>query len=280
MKLALGDNKICFVGAGAMAEAIFRGMIGKEVARPEQIYVTNRQDAARLRDLHAKYGMQIPADAETADRFISEADVVVLAMKPVQVDDAALRLSKLLRPEQLVVSVIVGMTTEAIERRLGMELAVARTMPNTSSTIGRGATGITFNERVTEAQRTLTETMFRAVGIVEEVDEPLLDVVTSVSGSGPAYVYYMMEAMIRAGVDAGLDEEQATRLTAETVLGAATMVKATNQLPQELRRKVTSPNGSTHAAIERLRECNFQQTVADAMDCCVQRARELGDQLK
>jgi pyrroline-5-carboxylate reductase len=280
MKLAMGDKKVCFVGAGAMAEAIFRGMIGKEVARPEQIQVTNRRDMARLQDLHVKYGVQVPADADAADRFISEADIVVLAMKPVQVDDAAVRLAGLLRPEQLVVSVIVGMTTEAIERRLGMELPVARTMPNTSSTIGRGATGITFNERVTEEQRALTETMFRAVGIVEEVDEPMLDVVTSVSGSGPAYVYYMMEAMIRSGVEAGLDEDQARRLTAETVLGAATMVKVTNQLPQDLRRKVTSPNGSTHAAIERLREHNFQRTVADAMDCCVERARELGDMLK
>ncbi len=280
MKLPMGDTKICFVGAGAMAEAIFRGMIGKEVARPEQIAVTNRQNTARLQEVHAKYGVTVPEDAEAADRLITEADLVVLAMKPVGVDDAAERLAALLRPEQLVVSVIVGMTTESIERRLGRELPVARTMPNTSSSIGRGATGIAFNERVSDAQRALTETMFRAVGIVEEVDEPMLDVVTSVSGSGPAYVYYMMEAMIRAGVEAGLDEQQATRLTAETVLGAATMVKTTNQLPQDLRRKVTSPNGSTHAAIERLRERNFQQTVAEAMDCCVERARELGDMLK
>lgn len=280
MKMPLSDKKICFVGAGAMAEAIFRGMIGKEVALPAQIQVTNRSNQARLMELHGKYGVQVAADREASDRFIAEADIVVLAMKPVQVDEAAERLALLVKPTQLVVSVIVGMSMESIERRLGQALAVARTMPNTSSTIGRGATGISFNAAATESQRAAALTMFRAIGIVEEVEESMLDVVTSVSGSGPAYVYYMMEAMIRSGVDAGLDQDQAMRLTAETVIGAASMMKSTKQLPEDLRRKVTSPNGSTHAAIEKLREHNFQEAVEDAMDSCVERARELGEALK
>lgn len=280
MKMPLSDKKICFVGAGAMAEAIFRGMIGKEVASPTQIHVTNRSNQARLQELQSKYGVQIAPDRQGADKAIAEADVVVLAMKPVQVDEAAERLAPLVNSKQLIVSVIVGMSMESIERRLGKALPVARTMPNTSSTIGRGATGISFNSAASEMQRSAALTMFRAVGIVEEVDESMLDVVTSVSGSGPAYVYYMMEAMIRSGVDAGLDEDQAMRLTAETVIGAASMVKSTKQLPEELRRKVTSPNGSTHAAIETLRVHKFQEAVSDAMDSCVERARELGDTLK
>lgn len=279
MNLTLSNQKVCFVGAGAMAEAILRGMLGKEVALPKQLFVTNRGNVERLGELAAKYGVVVPDETRSAEALIRGADIVVLAMKPAQVEAACERLAPWVSPRQLIVSVIAGVTISALSRRLGEGLPIARTMPNTSSTIGRGATGLSFNGAASEEQRAAALSIFRAVGIVEVVDEEMLDVVTSVSGSGPAYIYYLMEAMIRSGVEGGLEESQAVRLTAETVIGAATMVKSTRQLPAELRRRVTSPHGTTHAAIEQLRERKFQESVAEAMRRCVERARELGETL-
>jgi pyrroline-5-carboxylate reductase len=157
---------------------------------------------------------------------------------------------------------------------------IVRTMPNTSSTIGLGATGISFSSTVSNGQRLLAETMFQSIGLTAVVEEPLLDAVTGVSGSGPAYVYYLMEAMIEAGLSLGLSEEAARELTVQTVLGAAHMVKATNENPAELRRKVTSPNGTTQAAIETLDAHSFSQAVVRAIGRAAERAGEMGDEIE
>jgi pyrroline-5-carboxylate reductase len=163
---------------------------------------------------------------------------------------------------------------------IGEGRAIARTMPNTSSTIGLGATGISFSPAVTEAQRELALAMFRAVGTVAVVNEPLLEAVNGVSGSGPAYVYYLMEAMIAAGVDLGLTEEASRELTVQTVRGAAEMVRLTGEQPAELRRKVASPGGTTQAAIETLERYSFQEGMNAAIRRCAERAREMGEAIR
>jgi len=277
---SLRGVKLCFYGAGSMAEAILRGLVAADLADPADIAVMNRQNAERLQELAARYGV-IPADtdAKKADA-LSSADVVILGMKPKDAANAIRALAPLLRPEQLVVSLIAGLSISTIQRLVGRDQPVARTMPNTSSTIGLGATGISYSSSVSAERRALALAMFEAVGLATVVEEPLIEAVNGVSGSGPAYVYYLMEAMIEAGTKLGLTSEAARELTVQTVRGAAEMVRTTGEKPGELRRKVTSPNGTTQAAIETLEKFDFQEAMNQAILRCAERAREMGEAIR
>lgn len=274
----LAQSDICFLGAGNMAVAMIRGLIAGGLVKGSQLYVLNRSGGEKIEKLGEQYGVR----AGTIDRHqaeaVSGADVVVLAMKPKDAGEALFKLAPLLREGQLIVSVIAGLSISSLQNALGRR-PVVRTMPNTSSTIGLGATGIAFSPEVSEAQRKLTLEMFEATGKTAVVLEEAIDAVNALSGSGPAYIYYMMEAMIAGGVEQGLTPRQALELTAQTVLGAATMVLKTGEDPAELRRKVTSPNGTTQAAIEVLAGREFQASVRQAMLRCAERAREMGAEI-
>ncbi|MDF2715746.1 MAG: pyrroline-5-carboxylate reductase [Paenibacillus sp.] len=276
---AMLQEKIAFIGAGSIAESIFRGLIEKGIAVPENIYAANRQNDERLQYLRDTYGIQASRHPQELERRVREADIVVLNMKPKDAASGIAEIRHLFRQDQLIVSVIAGISIETLQRFLGGTFPIARTMPNTSSTIGLGATGISFSETVSPQQRRTALTLFEAVGVVAVVEEHKLDIVTGVSGSGPAYIYYIMEAMIAAGVEGGLSEESARELTIQTVLGAAQMVKTTNEAPSELRRKVTSPNGTTQAAIELLEENRVAESVGRAVFRAAERAREMGKQI-
>ncbi|WP_127530698.1 pyrroline-5-carboxylate reductase [Paenibacillus kobensis] len=273
---ALGTLKLCFYGAGSMAEAIVRGLISQELTKASNIGMLNRQNAERLAELNSRYGVVTAGDDASKQEMIRNADIVFLAPKPKDAAGALEQLRPLLSPNQLIVSVIAGLSIRTIEQLLGRPMAVVRTMPNTSSTIGLGATGISYSSSVTEEQRALSEAMFQAVGLTAVVEEPLLDVVTGVSGSGPAYIYYMMESMIAGGIKLGLTPEAARELTVQTVLGAAEMVRTTGEQPADLRRKVTSPNGTTQAALETLDAHGFSEGVERAVARAAERAGELG----
>lgn len=276
----LGNLSLCFYGAGAIAEAIVNGLVEARLANPGRITVMNRQNTERLDYLHNKYGV-VPA-SQQSQRIdaISTSDVVILGMKPKDSAAAIKAVRSLLRPEQLIISVIAGLSISTIHQLLGRPQPVVRTMPNTSSTIGLGATGISFSESVSPQQRELALAMFNAIGMTAVVDEPLIEAVNGVSGSGPAYIYYMMEAMIAAGVDLGLSPEAAKELTIQTVRGAAEMASITGEHPGDLRRKVTSPNGTTQAAIETLDRYAFQEGMNKAILRCAERAREMGDAIR
>ncbi|CAG7605251.1 Pyrroline-5-carboxylate reductase [Paenibacillus solanacearum] len=277
MTSSISQASMAFIGAGSMAEAIIRGLTAKGEGPASRLFVINRSDTAKLESLHARYGVSYAASQGQKDEAISHADIIVLAFKPKDAVDGLIGIRSLVRPEQLIVSVIAGMSIDTIKGLLGSDSQpVVRTMPNTSSTIGLGATGISFSSTVSTDQRELALAMFGATGIVSVVDEPLLNAVNGVSGSGPAYIYYMMEAMIAGGVELGLDPEEARRLTVQTVLGAAHMVQTTGEDPAELRRKVTSPGGTTQAAIETLDSHGFAEGVAKAMVRCAERAGEMG----
>jgi len=275
MNQQLSDTNIAFVGAGSMAEAIVRGLVTKRLADPRRITVINRANRDRLMELSEKYGVEPALEADKKDAAVAAADVIVLAMKPKDAVAALNNLKPHLSPRQLIVSVIAGLSIASIQHVLG-RLPVVRTMPNTSCSVGLGATGFASSPEVTAAQEALAAAMFESVGIICKVEEPLLDVVTGLSGSGPAYVYLMMEQMIRAGVESGLDAENAKALTVQTVLGAAEMVRSTGEEPGELRRKVTSPNGTTQAALELLDREGFPSAVRRAVLRAAERARELG----
>ncbi|MEK0314066.1 pyrroline-5-carboxylate reductase [Cohnella sp. 56] len=272
----LADSKICFYGAGSMAEAIVRGLVDTGAAPAGNITVFNRANAERLAELRANYGVLTATnDAERRDALAS-ADVIVLAMKPKDAAAALKALAPALRAEQLLVSLIAGLSIDTIRRLTRADQPVIRTMPNTSSSIGLGATGIAFSGGLPEDAQRLALDMFGAVGIAQVVAEPLLDAVTAVSGSGPAYLYYVMEAMIAAGIEQGLTPDTARELTVQTVRGAADMVRLTGEAPAELRRKVTSPNGTTQAAIETMQRLGVDSAITTAMSNCAARAGELG----
>lgn len=271
---------LCFYGAGSMAEAILRGLVESKLSNPQQISVMNRQNADRLQQLKQLYGV-VPAVTDLEkNSALSSSDVIILGMKPKDSAAALKALQPSLRPEQLIISVIAGLSISTIQQLLGRAQPVVRTMPNTSSTIGLGATGISFSDSVAPEQRELAHAMFKAIGITAIVDEPLIEAVNGVSGSGPAYVYYLMEAMIHAGIELGLTPEAAQELTVQTVRGAAEMVKATGESPGDLRRKVTSPNGTTQAALETLDQFSFQEGMNKAIIRCAERAREMGEAIR
>ncbi|WP_314002804.1 pyrroline-5-carboxylate reductase [uncultured Paenibacillus sp.] len=277
---AVADMRFCFYGAGSMAEAIVRGLLGEGLARPERIGVINRSNVDRLSELREQYGVEAPSGEADKNRLLAEADVIFLCMKPKDADAALRGLSALVSEKQLLVSVIAGLSTATIGKLIGKPVAIVRTMPNTSSTIGLGATGLCCNAFVTASQQATAEALFRAVGITTVVEEPLIDAVTGLSGSGPAYIYYVMEAMIEAGMRLGLSPEASQELTVQTVLGAASMVKATGEAPAELRRKVTSPGGTTQAAVELLNDRQVSETLVRAVLRAAERAGELGAALE
>lgn len=268
--------QICFYGAGSMAEAIVRGLINEKLLEPNRISMLNRQNEQRLTELHDRYGIRTIVQGSSNEDYLRDADIIFLAMKPKDAAAALTAIKPLLSSKQLIISVIAGLSISSIEHLLGQPLSIVRSMPNTSSTIGLGATGISYSDAVTSQQRQLTEVIFQSVGINAIVDESLQQAVTGVSGSGPAYVYYFMEAMINAGVELGLSQAAAKELVVQTVLGAAQMVQTTGEEPADLRRKVTSPNGTTQAALEKMDEHHFTEAIMKAVYRSAERAGELG----
>lgn len=259
-----------------MAEAIVRGLLDKDLVSNKQISMLNRSNKERQQQLHMQYGVQTAMQGKTNEQYLLEADIIFLAMKPKDAVAALRELQPLLKPSQLIISVIAGLSISAIQKLVGHDMAIVRTMPNTSSTIGLGVTGISYSSNVSEQQQFMTETMFEAIGVTLVIDEDMQEAITSISGSGPAYFYYMMEVMIAGAVNAGFTREQAELLVTQTALGAATMAHQTQEAPSELRRKVTSPNGTTEAAIHTMQSNGLQEAVLAGIKRCAERAAEIG----
>ncbi|MFY0992247.1 pyrroline-5-carboxylate reductase [Halomonas sp. C05BenzN] len=269
-------SRITFIGAGNMASAIIGGMIDNGFP-PAAITATSPSDAF-LAPVHERYGIHTSTDNAAA---VSQADVVVLAVKPQVMREVCEGLRDVVqRRRPLVISVAAGLDAESLERWLGGDLAVVRCMPNTPSLVGAGAAGLFANDRVSKEQRRVATELLEAVGLVEWVEEEaLLDAVTAVSGSGPAYFFLMLEAMEEAGVSLGLPAETARRLAMQTALGAAKMAQQSDKTPAELKRNVMSPGGTTERAIEHLEGANLRRIMREALDACASRAREMSDEL-
>lgn len=261
------DN-VAFIGGGNMASAIIGGMIASGWA-PSRITVVDPNADQRDR-LAAQHGVATNDDVASA----SAADIVVLAVKP-QVMAAVAKQMDVDLSGKLILSIAAGVTIASLEGLFG-QVAIARTMPNTPALLGLGATGLYVSERASEAQHVAAKSIVEAFGICVAVErEDLLDAVTAVSGSGPAYYFMLIEEMIRAGTALGLRPEDAKALTLQTALGAATMTTK-GDAPEVLRARVTSPNGTTHAAVVSMQENGFGDVIAKAMTACRDRAVELG----
>ncbi len=211
----------------------------------------------------------------SAREGIADQDVVVVAVKPQEIHGVLAELAEVLSPEQVLVALVAGVPTLVYERILG-RVPVIRTMPNTPALVGQGITGCARGTHATSDHMALARTVLSAVGMVEEVDESLLDAVTAVSGSGPAYAYLLAEAIAAEGVRQGLDEAMALRLAARTIKGAGHLMEVSEDGPAELRRKVTSPGGTTAAALEVMEGGGFTPLVRAAIAAATERSVELG----
>ncbi|GAA0789893.1 pyrroline-5-carboxylate reductase [Marinobacterium sediminicola] len=266
---------VAFIGAGNMARAIIGGLLENGFAA-QNIWAAE-PESARLEDLAAQ-GLNTTTDNREA---VAAADLVVLAVKPQIMQAVASELADAARQHQpLFVSIAAGISLEALERWLGGDVAVVRCMPNTPSLVQTGASGLFANARVSELQREQATQILQAVGIALWVQsEAELDAVTAVSGSGPAYYFLMMEAMTAAGVKLGLSEATARDLTLQTALGAARMASSSDVDAAELRRRVTSPKGTTEQAIKTFQTEGLEAIVDKAMTACRDRAVEMANEL-
>lgn len=266
---------IAFIGTGNMARAILEGLLSDGYPA-SSIWATRRQ-ADLLADL-AELGVNTTSDNAAA---VGESDVVVISVKPQMMRETLEELAPALQARKpLLVSVAAGIDAVALERWAGGDLAVIRSMPNTPSLLKRGACGLFANTRVSTEQRQSADDIMSAVGITIWCDtEAGIDQVIAVSGSGPAYFFLMMEKMIEAGTALGMDADSARELTLQTALGAAEMAKQTGIEPAELRRRVTSPGGTTEQAILSFERDNLGDTVERAMTACRDRAVEMTDLL-
>lgn len=265
-------KKIGFIGAGSMAEAIIAGLIKGNVFTADQIIIANRSNTERLKELSTKYGIETTHDKK---QLVKEASVIVLAMKPKDVK-AGLDGIESLIDDQLIVSVLAGVSIQTINNLLGKEAAVVRAMPNTSAAIAKSATAIAGSDSVTMKQMKNCVSLFEAIGICKIVEEHQLDAVTGLSGSGPAYIYYVVESMEKAAVEVGLDPFMARDLIVQTLVGASEMIAVSDKHPSQLRKEVTSPNGTTEAGISILKE----RQVEEAFISCIKRATERSNELK
>ena len=261
-----------FIGAGNMARALIGGLIAR--GHPAQRLVAADPDPDTRAAIANEYGI---ATLDANDQAVAGADVVVLAVKPQVIDAVGKSIASALAEHSVVVSVAAGIPVARLCTALGAERAVVRVMPNTPALHGAGATGMYAAPGCTEAQRDATRTLFQAVGKVFEIeDESLMDVVTAVSGSGPAYFFALAEALADAGHAAGLPRATAEGLAAQTAAGAGTMLAADEIPAAELRRRVTSPGGTTAAALDTLKQRDFAYIVQAAVDAAVKRGQELG----
>lgn len=259
-----------------MAEAILRGLIERQVADPNKITVVNRSNQAKLQQLETDYGVHTLQETGPVAEKVRASDIVILAMKPIDAPKAIAAYRTIFHADQLLISVIAGLSIDIMHGLLNNPLIpVARTMPNTSSSIGLGMTGISFSATAGEMHRKLTLDIFESVGEVLLLEEDRMHILTGISGSGPAYIYAMMEALVSGGVLGGLSREEALQLTVSTVAGAAAMVRQTGEDPGSLRQKVTSPNGTTQAALEKLAQYQFNEAVEQAVLRCAERSQEI-----
>lgn len=266
---------IAILGAGSMGGAIARGLAASGLA-PE-VTVTNRSEAkaAELAGLEGVTSLALESEPAANTVAAASADVVLVGVKPAMVTDLLREIAGHVRPGTIVVSLAAGVTLTSFESVLGADAAVFRSMPNTPALVGEGVTGLAAGAAATPEQTALVRRLFETVGSVVEVPEEKIDALSTVSGSGPAYVFLLIEELTKAALAKGFDEADARRLAEGTFVGAAALLAASDADPAELRRRVTSPKGTTERAVAVLQEADLAALFSRATDAALARAREL-----
>ncbi len=262
-----------FIGGGVMTEALLKGGLEAGVLSKDSVLVSTPRKERQLY-FEKRYGVKSFFDNR---RLVRESQIVVLATKPQVLPGVLEEVKDEVRASSpLVISVAAGISTSFMERFLGSETRIVRTMPNTPVTVRSGVTAVCGNASVTDEDLEEVKRLFSGVGEVVEVSEELFEAVTAISGSGPAYVFLFMEALVEAGVRQGLSRALSEFLVVETVLGAARLAKETKKTPYELRAMVTSPAGTTSYALKELYKGGFYGAVQEAVDAASKRAKDLG----
>lgn len=268
--------QIGFIGAGNMARALIGGMLAGQFS-PADLHATDphMDKLAQLRD---DFALQIHSE----NQYIADnCDVIVLAVKPQSMQAVVSQLDLTNKPQQLLISIAAGITTNAISRWAKSSPAIVRAMPNTPALVQAGATGLYANAATSAEQREYAQNILAAVGVTVWLqDETLIDAVTAISGSGPAYFFYFMEILQQAAMDAGLDAQTARQLSLQTAFGAAKLAQQSQYSAAELRRQVTSPGGTTEAALRVMKQEQMATIINNAVQAAQQRARELSEQLE
>lgn len=272
MSMSTFRYSLGFVGAGNMAEAICRAVVGHHVFDASAVVAAD--PVAARREVFAT-SLGVTAVTSSAD-VARQSATIVLACKPQQMADVLAEIRSSVTSQQLVISIAAGVSTAYLQKELGASVPVIRVMPNTPLFVGEGMTAISAGANVGESHLQTAEKIFGQAGRTVRVEERLMDAVTAVSGSGPAYFFYLIEAMIEAGVQQGLSRESAKVLAGQTCVGAGRMVLESEHEPAELRRRVTSPGGTTLAAITVMESAKTQAVLIDAVNAAAKRSSELG----
>ena len=269
------ETVIGFIGAGNMAYALINGLLN------------NGYDSKNIKASDPNNGLLQKIEAElnittfsNNSSLIEVCDIIVFAVKPQVLSEVCLELRDNIKPNHLFISIVAGIRVNDINRWLGGNYSLVRTMPNTPALMQHGVTGLFPNELVNDEQKALVTTILSSVGDCFWVNEErLIDAITAISGSGPAYFFLLMQSMTQAGMALGLDEKTAKELSVQTAFGASLMATKSGKDPRTLRNNVTSPNGTTQAAIEYFQDQNFEGIVANATRAAFDRARELSIEL-
>jgi pyrroline-5-carboxylate reductase len=269
--MPVDERKIAILGAGQIGEALIGGLLSSGWRTPAELAASTRREerAAELRERHG-----IDVTLSNADAAAGAA-LIVISVKPQDIETLLGEIGPLIQPEQTVLSIAAAIPTAAIERHLGSGVPVVRAMPNTPAVVHEGMAAICAGSHADEQHLTLAEEALRHLGAVVRVSEPYMDAVTAVSGSGPAYFALLAEAMIEAGILLGLSREVSTQLVVQTMLGTAKQLRDLKMHPVELREMVTSPGGTTIAAIRELEQAGVRAAFLNAIQAAMDRSREL-----
>lgn len=266
------NKKIGFIGFGKMAQAMAGGMIKSGLVNPENIIASMRTEKTRI-FVKEQFGIE----TSSSNREIAEtADTLFLAVAPHTYSEVIEEVREAVKRDVIIITIAAGITTEDVEQAFRKKVKVVRTMPNTPSLVGAGMTAVSVNSQVMDEELKNVEALLGSFGKVEVISESLMDAIPAISGSSPAYVYMLIEALADGGVRQGISRGQSYRLAAQAVLGAAQMVLETGKHPGELKDQVTSPGGATIAAVSTLEQERFRGAVLAAMDSCTEKVKELG----
>jgi pyrroline-5-carboxylate reductase len=270
-------KQIAILGTGSMGKSILAGLI-QSGTKPANIRVSTKTQASAdaIFSVHGVEAISLEKDSAANTSAVKDAELVILAVKPNLILETLKAVATDIKPGSLVVSVAAGITTEAMEEVLGGQVAVVRAMPNTPSVLGLGVTGISAGSNVSKDQLELAVKLFSSVGKVLVVDESKIDALSTISGSGPAYVFYFAEKLITAAKSLGFSDQEASLMVKETFLGSATLLATSASSPEELRQQVSSPNGTTMQATGRFDAADLEKVFIEATEAALARAKELG----
>jgi pyrroline-5-carboxylate reductase len=268
----LQNKKIGIIGSGKMGSVLISGIVSHNLTSPRNITVSDVMKDC-LDNIRKTYGVGVTGDNK---KVVKDADIVILAVKPQVIAEVLGGIAGVYNKGKLIISIAAGITTQFIEGILKKEARVIRVMPNTPALIGEGAAALTNGSRVTDEDFAVARYIFEAVGITVSVKEDLMDTVTGLSGSGPAYGFVIIDALASGGVNMGLSRDIALKLAAQTILGAAKLCLKGDKHPAELRDMVTSPGGTTIAGLKAMEDGKIRATLMAAVEAATLRSRELG----